>query len=81
MTTTTDWGEIADKVEGTTMSVGEIAERFDLSEDEETIEVALEEQGHINVCPGCGWWWNDSFLDGEGYCEDCQAEEDDDDDD
>lgn len=70
-----DWETIASAVEGTTMMVGEISERYQLDHlDPQDIEVALEEHGGINCCPGCGWWWNDNFLDADGFCEDCVAE-------
>lgn len=64
----TDWGQIAEKVEGTTMSAAEIAEKYNVDEDD--VEERLIDE-NIEVCGGCGWWWDSGALDPDLYCPDC----------
>lgn len=67
-----DWGKIADAVEGTTMGVPEIAERFDVDEDD--VEEELDNVG-IEHCLGCDWWVETALLMlndyGDMVCSDC----------
>lgn len=63
-------------VVGTCQSVVAIAEKYDIPEDE--VEECLLDQG-IDVCAGCGWWFEvGALVDGEdendGYCAECRAD-------
>ena len=67
--------EITD-VLGTVLSVGAIAEKYGIPEDE--VEERLLDEG-IEPCTGCGWWFNvgelvDDEGENEGYCDECRAD-------
>lgn len=68
-----DWHEIGETVLGTAMNLPQIAERFDVDEDD--IEGNLSEIAGIETCAGCGYWVEGSSLDEGEYCEDCHEDE------
>jgi hypothetical protein len=63
---------IADLAEGTCKSESELADKFEVDEDQ-VIEACLD--FGIERCMGCGWWCESGELeevDNEFYCGDCR---------
>ncbi len=63
------WWVIGEAVVGTTMAVPEIAERYQLDEEDVEHQLGLL---HVEVCGECGWWCKDTLIDPEmPLCDDC----------
>ena len=66
-----DWAAIGNAVAGTIMTVPEIADRFEVLEDE--VEEMLAAEAGVEVCVECGWWFFDYGEHDQPTCEDCEA--------
>ena len=71
-----NWVKYHEGVLGTCLSLVQIAVKYAIPEDE--VEESLLDAG-IEVCVGCGWWFEVSELvddedENEGYCAECRAE-------
>lgn len=75
--TTPDWNRIADAALGSCTSVSQLADQFEVDEDE--VEERLLDL-NVEVCPMCGWWVDSGELieddhdDGDPVCDDCRPE-------
>lgn len=74
--------EIAEYLQGTCHSVIGAMAHFDLDESEydpSDVEADLSSVSNIEICPGCGWWFEAGELtDDEGEpvgCVDCRKDE------
>lgn len=64
--------EIANELNGTCLSIEEVAGRHGIA-DTEQLGQRIEEQGEIVRCEQCGWWDEASVMDEENVCADCRA--------
>lgn len=71
-----NWQTIASEVLGTKLDLKEIADKYEVKEEDVAGE--LDAQG-VEECANCGKWADASDLDGDYYCEECTAEEDEED--
>lgn len=68
-----DWNKIAAEVEGTTLSPGAIADRYDLDVEDDEVELALAAE-RVEVCVGCGWWFHERVgATGDPLCDECRT--------
>ena len=64
-----DWATICEEITGTCLSEQQIAQRYEVDEEEFLDRVNDYE---VERCDACGWWSEINELDDELVCDDCR---------
>ena len=76
---------IIEEIQGTCCSLDEICQRYDLYEEDLTMEELEEIDQEVFCCTSCGWWYQTgeglgSCPDGDHYCDHCSEDYEDEED-
>lgn len=76
MLTCKQLNDICDELQGTCKSLEEALEAIGLEYDSLTIAELQEIDNCVACCDSCGWWVEAGEVDENGYCDDCQEQDD-----